>query len=356
MKIATLSSKKLGDSYEGSLKNNYLYQGGYSEMDDDIGWHDFMLRNYDAQIGRWVQQDPYQEFATSYTYVGNDPINLTDPTGGLSWPPPGLGKVVSSASGSVGNVLTISGQVGSAVNLLSKVSIIINTVSTAVNIISSAVEIKQVGKQVAGSSANNGEPGPVYGMGFWYNFGKGFKDGGVDTWNFVESLKTRRGWVNLLDGLNNINPMGVWTPEKVSFYASTPDLIMEELKKIPNMTIDDWGYAAGYGGEKVIEILLANKAAAVIKAKLVEVAPAAKGVGRIQAGSLKEFKSLVKQLSKPGSQLTKSELQQFEKLTQQFGGKLRYDLNPVKGKILQPHVQVEGLGTSVGSRHIWVGQ
>ncbi|MGB4415798.1 MAG: hypothetical protein WBI53_13060 [Paludibacter sp.] len=64
----------------------------------------------------------------------------------------------------------------------------------------------------------------------------------------------------------------------------------------------------------------------------------------------------MQQLSKPGSQLTKAELQQFEKLTEQFEGKLRYDLNPVKGKILQPHVQVEGLGTSVGSRHIWLGQ
>jgi len=71
---------------------------------------------------------------------------------------------------------------------------------------------------------------------------------------------------------------------------------------------------------------------------------------------LKEFKGLVQLLSKPGSQLTKTELQQFGKLTEQFGGKLRYDLNPVKGKILQPHVQVEGLGSSVGSRHIWLGQ
>ena len=50
LKIAGISSKKLGDSYEGSLKNNYLYQGAYSELDDDIGWTDFFLRNYDAQI------------------------------------------------------------------------------------------------------------------------------------------------------------------------------------------------------------------------------------------------------------------------------------------------------------------
>ncbi|MFZ4632593.1 MAG: hypothetical protein ACOYNO_00150 [Saprospiraceae bacterium] len=78
------------------------------------------------------------------------------------------------------------------------------------------------------------------------------------------------------------------------------------------------------------------------------------GLGRIQAGSLKEFKALVQHLSKPGSQLSEMELQEFEKLTEQFGGKLRYDLNPVKGKILKPHVQVEGLGSKVGSRHIWL--
>ena len=75
---------------------------------------------------------------------------------------------------------------------------------------------------------------------------------------------------------------------------------------------------------------------------------------RIKATSLKEYKSLVQQLSKLGSQLTKNELQEFEKLTEQFGCKLRYDLDPIKGKILQPHVQVEGLGTSLGSRHIWI--
>jgi|GEM_PF-991927 len=80
------------------------------------------------------------------------------------------------------------------------------------------------------------------------------------------------------------------------------------------------------------------------------------GVGRIQAGSLKEFKALVQHLSKPGSQLSEMELQEFEKLTEQFRGKLRYDLNPVKGKILKPHVQVEGLGSKVGSRHIWLGK
>ena len=86
LKIATLSSKKLGDVYEGSLKNNYLYQGAYAELDDDIGWTDFALRNYDAQIGRWVQMDPYQEFPSPYTGMGNDPVNNIDPSGGETLP------------------------------------------------------------------------------------------------------------------------------------------------------------------------------------------------------------------------------------------------------------------------------
>lgn len=82
LKIAAISSKKLGDNNEGYLTNNYQYQGAFSEMDVDIGWNDFQLRNYDPQIGRWVQQDPYDQFASSYTGMGNDPIGNIDPSGG----------------------------------------------------------------------------------------------------------------------------------------------------------------------------------------------------------------------------------------------------------------------------------
>lgn len=112
LRIAALSSRKLGNSYEGELKNKYLYQGAYAELDEDIGWNDFALRNYDAQIGRWVQQDPYQEFASPYVGMGNDPINLIDPSGGsiLS----GLTKAGTVA------VFTIGGAIiGTAVDLIS---------------------------------------------------------------------------------------------------------------------------------------------------------------------------------------------------------------------------------------------
>lgn len=45
-----------------------------------------------------------------------------------------------------------------------------------------------------------------------------------------------------------------------------------------------------------------------------------------------------------------------EKLVQKHGGNLRYDLNPVKGKFLHPHVQIENLTPSIKSRHIWLGE
>lgn len=77
-------------------------------------------------------------------------------------------------------------------------------------------------------------------------------------------------------------------------------------------------------------------------------------VSRVNANSLKEFKSLIQRISKPGNPLTKTELKELESLTARFGGKLRYDLNPVKGKIIAPHVQIEGLGGKVQSRHIWI--
>jgi hypothetical protein len=49
-----------------------------------LGWNDFELRSYDPQIGRFLQHDPYDEFASGYIGMGNDPANLTDPNGGCT--------------------------------------------------------------------------------------------------------------------------------------------------------------------------------------------------------------------------------------------------------------------------------
>ncbi len=116
LKIASLSSKKLGYLAEGSLKNNYLYQGNYAEYDEDIGWHDFALRSYDAQLGRFWQTDPYDEFASGYTGMGNDPVNMVDPSGG--WAATGIFEGMSQA-GIIATTTLAGAIVGSIVDKLS---------------------------------------------------------------------------------------------------------------------------------------------------------------------------------------------------------------------------------------------
>jgi RHS repeat-associated protein len=61
-----------------------LYQG--KELQDDLGLDvfDFEARMYDPAIGRTFQLDPHADsyFALSpYSWVGNNPINVIDPTG-----------------------------------------------------------------------------------------------------------------------------------------------------------------------------------------------------------------------------------------------------------------------------------
>jgi RHS repeat-associated protein len=97
LKIAAISSKKLGDGGEGNLANNYQYQGTFAETDADIGWQDFDLRQYDAQIARWEQQDPYEQYASPYLGMGADPINRIDPSGGFLVSFGTLGALTGSA-------------------------------------------------------------------------------------------------------------------------------------------------------------------------------------------------------------------------------------------------------------------
>jgi RHS repeat-associated protein len=66
------------------MENKYGYQGDYNEEETETGWDEFELRMYDPQIGRWMGADPYDEFASPYIAMGNDPIGLTDPSGGFT--------------------------------------------------------------------------------------------------------------------------------------------------------------------------------------------------------------------------------------------------------------------------------
>ena len=78
----------------------------------------------------------------------------------------------------------------------------------------------------------------------------------------------------------------------------------------------------------------------------------AAGVGR---ASLKRLKKLIKKHSKPtNSGLNKQKLNQLERVVNKAGGKIRVDLEGVKGTGVRPHAHVEGLGSKIESRHIWL--
>ncbi len=77
LKIAGISSKA-----PGSLQNKYLYQGDFSENDQETALDEFDLRHYDPQVGRWTTTDPYEQFASPYLGMGNSPNNFIDPYGG----------------------------------------------------------------------------------------------------------------------------------------------------------------------------------------------------------------------------------------------------------------------------------
>jgi RHS repeat-associated protein len=85
LKIAALSSHKIQDINEGKMSNPYQYNDK-EMLDEDMGlnWYDYGFRNYDPQIGRFVQNDPMMDdypFLSGYQYAGDDPITNVDEDG-----------------------------------------------------------------------------------------------------------------------------------------------------------------------------------------------------------------------------------------------------------------------------------
>jgi RHS repeat-associated protein len=81
LKIAAISSQKLGNPAEGLLANQHLYNDKELIEEADLGWYDYGFRMYDAQIGRFPQLDPLTDdypYLTPYQYASNDPITNID--------------------------------------------------------------------------------------------------------------------------------------------------------------------------------------------------------------------------------------------------------------------------------------
>jgi RHS repeat-associated protein len=68
----------------GAVANSFQYTG--REFDSETGMYFYRARYYDASVGRFLSEDPLQFAGDSnfYTYVGNSPLNLMDPSGKLA--------------------------------------------------------------------------------------------------------------------------------------------------------------------------------------------------------------------------------------------------------------------------------
>ncbi|XP_053666237.1 uncharacterized protein LOC128715376 [Anopheles marshallii] len=69
--------RSYGVDPDGGL--DYRFTG--KEWDEETNLYDFHARLYDPELGRFLQMDPKEQYASPYLYAGNSPVSLVDPDG-----------------------------------------------------------------------------------------------------------------------------------------------------------------------------------------------------------------------------------------------------------------------------------
>ena len=87
---------------EGSIANPFRYTGSY--FDEESGLYYMGSRYYSADLGRFLQQDPYHMASgyCYYTYARNNPVNFRDPNGRA-----GVGAIVGGGINLVGHAIKV---------------------------------------------------------------------------------------------------------------------------------------------------------------------------------------------------------------------------------------------------------
>ncbi|ADN36346.1 YD repeat protein [Methanolacinia petrolearia DSM 11571] len=97
------------DFITGQEYNDFLFTG--EQTDSETGLIYLRARYYDPETGRFISKDPFTGFATNtqslnrYTYVQNNPVRFTDPSGKVLWWVPGVAGAAINDAWYIGEVI-----------------------------------------------------------------------------------------------------------------------------------------------------------------------------------------------------------------------------------------------------------
>ncbi len=157
----------LGNIIRIGTTNEVKYQFTGQEYDQS-GLNNYRARLYDSDLGKFYAMDPAGQFSAPYSYAGNNPISLVDPSGKFSIVP-----ILFYAAYAAGNAIIDKQHVG----LAAAKSAGLNLVSQGLSSIAHPV----IGNYILAQGVSGGI---TSGIGASFNrgsFGKGFLRGAVQS-------------------------------------------------------------------------------------------------------------------------------------------------------------------------------
>ncbi|MEI9920685.1 MAG: RHS repeat-associated core domain-containing protein [Bacteroidota bacterium] len=217
---------------ENSLVQRSLYQEKDWLDELNLNLYDFDWRQYDPLIARTTSMDPHAEsylLLSPYSWAANNPIIVTDPDGqDISL----TGAAAQAYVGELQKQIASSGAKDEPRKVLSYNS-----------------QTRARREQMAAAQREN-QPG------FFTGVKDGVVAGGMSTIDFVKSLGTLGGWINLAKGtLATAEMANPSSPALMELAVSTS----ASAANIGDLSAYQWGYGVGYGAEKFGEFWLTRR-------------------------------------------------------------------------------------------------